>query len=445
MESSIPPTIGPRRCGSFSDEASLPLLGWAASTAHIMSPSKNRVLIIIILGALSTISPFAIDMYLPAFPEIAAALQTSTARVSLSLASYFAGLAAGQLFYGPLLDRFGRKLPLYAGLTLFIAASVLCLFARNVEALLVFRFVQALGGCAAGVAAMAMVRDFFPVHETAKIISLLILVISASPMLAPSIGVFVAVNLGWQWVFIVLAAFVLVMLLIARWVLPQGHPPDKSVSLRPLPIWRNYGVVLREPQFLTYSLAGAFAFSGLLVYVTSSPIVFMEVFGVSQKQFGLIFAGLSVGFIGSNQVNVLLLRKFSSEQIFRGALLVECPTALALLVGTSFGWFGLSATLALLFICLSSLGLAYPNAAALALVPFSRNIGSASAMLGFLQIGVSGLAAASIGIFDSKTMLPVALVMTATAWIGFAILLLGKRFIPQVKYVEESGAVALPH
>lgn len=410
-----------------------------------MSQTHNRVLIIVILGALATIGPFAVDMYLPAFPEIAKALGTSTARVSLSLASYFAGMAAAQLFYGPLLDRFGRKLPLYAGLILFIAASVLCLFARNVETLIALRFVQALGGCSAAVASMAMVRDFFPAHETAKIISLLILVISASPLLAPSVGVFVAVHLGWQWVFIVLSAFVLVMLLVTRWVLPDGHPPDPSVSLRLQPILRNYALVLKEPQFLTYALAGAFAFSGLLVYVTSSPIIFMEVFQVSAQKFGAIFAGLSVGFIGSNQINVLLLRRFSSEQIFRGALLVECPVTLLLLVGTLFGWFGLNATLVLLFIALASLGLAYPNAAALALVPFSRNIGSASAMLGFLQIGVSGLASASIGIFDSKTMLPVALVFTATAWIGFAILLVGRRFIPEVKYVEESGAVILPH
>jgi len=133
-----------------------------------MSQSRNPYLIIIILGALSTISPFAIDMYLPAFPEIATALHTSTARISLSIASYFAGLAAGQLFYGPLLDRFGRKLPLYAGLILFVAASLLCLCSRTVEWLIAMRFVQALGGCAAQVAAMAMVRDFFPAHETAN-------------------------------------------------------------------------------------------------------------------------------------------------------------------------------------------------------------------------------------------------------------------------------------
>jgi len=179
------------------------------SSLHIhpkfMSQSKNRYLIIIILGALSTISPFAIDMYLPAFPQIAVALHTSTARISLSIASYFTGMAAGQLFYGPLLDRFGRKLPLYAGMILFITASILCLCSRTVEWLIAMRFVQALGGCAAQVAAMAMVRDFFPVHETAKIISLLILILSVSPLLAPSVGVFVAVHLGWQWVFVVLS------------------------------------------------------------------------------------------------------------------------------------------------------------------------------------------------------------------------------------------------
>jgi DHA1 family bicyclomycin/chloramphenicol resistance-like MFS transporter len=411
---------------------------------QFMSQHPKRYSIILILGALSTISPFAIDMYLPAFPQIAAALHTSTARISLSLASYFAGLAAGQLFYGPLLDRFGRKLPLYAGLILFIAASLLCLFSRTVEWLILMRFVQALGGCAAQVAAMAMVRDFFHVHETARIISLLILILGASPLLAPSAGVFVATRLGWQWVFIVLAGFVGLMLIVCWWHLPQGHKPDQSVSLQIRPIVRNYAIVLKEPQFITYSLSGAFAFSGLLVYVASSPIIFMEVFHVSAQKFGAIFAGLATGFIGSNQLNVLLLRRFSSESIYRATLMLECPVALLLLAGTIFGGLGLETTLVLLFLALSSLGLAYPNAAALALVPFDRNIGSASAMLGFLQIGVSGLASASIGIFDSHTMMPVVSVLAATSWIGLGILIIGKRKIPNLRFVEEKDANPIP-
>src|SRR3984957_13447045 len=342
-----------------------------------MSTSRNRYLIIVILGALSTISPFAIDMYLPAFPEMAAALHTSTARISLSLSSYFAGLAAAQLFYGPLLDRFGRKLPMYAGMVLFMAASVLCLGAHSVKWLIALRFVQAVGGCAAQVASMSMVRDFFHVKETAKIISLLILIISASPLLAPTVGYQVSAHLGWQWVFVILGGFALFMLAITKWCLPEGHKPDRSISLKPLPILRGYAEVLKEPQFITYSLSGAFAFSGLLAYVSTSPIIFIEVFHVSKSHFSFIFAGLAVGFIGANQVNVLLLRKFTSQQIFYATMMVECPVALLFLVGTYFGWFGLPAALVLLFIALSSLGLAYPNAAALSLVPFDRNLGSA--------------------------------------------------------------------
>jgi DHA1 family bicyclomycin/chloramphenicol resistance-like MFS transporter len=413
--------------------------------ADSMSQTHNRPLIIFILGALSTISPFAIDMYLPAFPEMAAGLNTTTARISLSLSSYFAGFAAAQLIYGPLLDRFGRKPPLYAGMGLFVMASVACMLARNVEWLIAWRFVQALGGCAAAVAAMAMVRDFFPARETAKIISLLILVLSASPFLAPSIGMFVAMNLGWRWVFVVLSAFVLVMLAVSAFVLPVGYEPDRGIKLRPLPILRNYAEVLKEPQFLTYALATGFAFSGLLVYVASAPIVFMEVFHVSTKQFSAIFAGLAVGFIGSNQVNILLLRKCSSEQIFRRAMIVVCPLGTLLLVGTIFGWFGLWATLVLLFVTLSALGLCAPNGSALALVPFDHNIGSASAMLGFLQLGVAGLASACIGVFDSHTLMPVALVLAVTSWIGLAILLVGKKRIPQLRFVEEKAAHQLPH
>ena len=409
------------------------------------SPAPNRTLIIFILGALSTISPFAIDMYLPAFPGIAEALHTSTAKISLSISSYFIGLAAGQLLYGPLLDRFGRKLPLYAGLTLFVIASLLCLLSRDVKWLISMRFFQALGGCVAQVAAMAMVRDFFPVKDTAKIISLLILILGVSPLLAPTVGGYVAVKFGWQSVFVVLAAFALSMIIVCWKWLPEGHDPDPNVSLRPEPILRNYLAVLKERQFLTYALAGAFAFSGLLVYVAGSPIIFMEIFKVDAQTFGFIFAGLSIGFIGSNQINVLLLRKYSRDQIFRTALLIECFTALLFLIGTLQGWFGLATTIALLFVILFMLGLAYPNAAALAMAPFDRNIGSASSMLGFLQIGVSSIASASIGIFDSHSLMPVVVILAATSWVGFAILTVGKRKLPKLKFVEESGAHPIAH
>ena len=404
---------------------------------------RNRTPIIFILGSLSTLSPFAIDMYLAAFPQIAGGLHTTTARISLSVASYFAGLAAGQFIYGPLLDRFGRKRPLYAGLILFAVASLLCMGSHGEKWLIAMRFLQALGGCGAQVASMAMVRDFFPVQETARIISLLILILGVSPLLAPTVGGFVSMHLGWRWVFAILAMVALLNLAIVFWYLPEGHPPDATVSLHPLPVLRNFLAVLKVPQFTVFTLAGSFAFSGLLVYVAGSPIIFMEVFHVSARGFGLIFAGLAVGFIGSNQLNVLLLRKFSSVQIFRPALLAECPFTLLFLVGTHWHWFGLGATLVLLFIILSSLGLAFPNAAALALVPFDQHIGSASAMLGFLQIGVSGLAAASIGLLNSHDLLPVTVVLASTSWIGLAIFLLGRRRISTLHFVEEKDVAPL--
>lgn len=408
-------------------------------------PLRNRPLVIFILGSLATISPFAIDMYLPAFPQIASDLHVSTAKISLSVSSYFAGLAMGQFFYGPLLDRFGRKPPLYGGLLLFAAAALMCAVSHTANWLITMRFLQALGGCAAQVAAMAMVRDFFPARETAKIISMLILILGVSPLLAPTVGGYVAVHLGWQWVFAILAFVALANFALLFWYLPEGHKPDPGVSLHPWPIIRNFGVVLKNAQFLTFTLSSAFALSGLLTYVTGSTIIFMEVFHVSARTFGLLFAGLAFGAIGSNQINIWLLRKFSSEQIFRMALFVECPATLLFVVGTYCGWFGLGTTFALLFIALTSVGIACPNGSALALVPIEQNIGSASAMLGFIQVAISGIASASIGFFDSHEVLPVAIIFGATSWIALAVYLIGKRRIPNIKFLEEKGAEPLVH
>ncbi|HEX4342855.1 MAG TPA: multidrug effflux MFS transporter [Verrucomicrobiae bacterium] len=404
-------------------------------------PAPSRFFIILILGALSTISPLAIDMYLPSFPQIADVMHTTVAKISLSLSSYFIGLAIGQLIYGPLLDRFGRKRPLYVGLILFIVVSVACMFVRTKEALIVLRCFQALGGCAAAVAAMAMVRDFFPVNESAKILSLLILILGVSPLFAPTIGSFIAAYLGWQWVFAVLAGFVLIMIAVVFFFLPEGHQPDKSISLRPKPIFLDFVYILKNTQFYTFALAGAFSFAGVLVYVAGSPIIFMGSFGVSQKVYSYIFAGLSVGFIGSNQVNILLLRKFTSAQIFHGAIQLECVVSLVFLAGTYYGWFELPLTLVLLFILLSSLGLTYPNAAAMALAPFDKNIGSASALLGFLQIGAAALTSSCVGLFDSKGIMPVLIIFASTAWVALLIFTWGKRSLRIQVPVNETTAV----
>lgn len=393
--------------------------------------STSPTVIILILGALSTVTPFAIDMYLPAFSEIADEFGTTPAKISLSITSYFIGVAIGQMIYGPLLDRYGRKKPLYAGLTIFLVTCIGCTQVQNTESLVALRFIQALGGCVAWVSALAMVRDFFPVERSARIFSLLILVIGLSPLLAPTLGGFIAAALGWRAVFIALALIVFLILMLTIFFLPEGHKPDPTVSLKAKPMIMTFASILRRPQFYTYSLAGAFSFSTLFIYVAGSPVIFMENYHVTPQMYGGIFAFLSVGFIGGSQLNILINKKYSSERIFAVALIALVTTGFLFLVGSWYGWYGLWATIAIFFVALSCLGLTNPNATALALAPFSKNVGSASALLGFLQIGVAGLASASIGLLNSSDSVPVAATMTCTSFVAFLILRAGKKKIGQ--------------
>jgi DHA1 family bicyclomycin/chloramphenicol resistance-like MFS transporter len=211
--------------------------------------------------------------------------------------------------------------------------------------------------------------------------------------------------------------------------LPKGYTPDPAVSLRAKPMLNTFWKVLKNPVFFTYAVAGAFSFASIGVYVAGSPIIFMELYHVSPQTYGFIFALLSVGFVGSNQLNVLLLRKFQSMNIFRVALVSQFVILLVFLIGAFNNWYGLTATIVMLFLSLSCLGFTYPNASAIALSPFTSNIGTASALIGFLQIGVAGIASACVGLFDANTMVPVVTVMTATSFIAVAVLTAGKRKI----------------
>jgi DHA1 family bicyclomycin/chloramphenicol resistance-like MFS transporter len=396
---------------------------------------------VLILGSLTALGPFSIDMYLPGFPAIAESFHTTTAQVSVSLSSFFIGLAAGQLLYGPLLDRFGRKKPLYVGLVIYIIASAGCYFSTNIESLIIIRFIQAIGSCAAGVASMAMVRDIFPLKDNAKIFALLILILGASPMVAPTAGGYITVEFGWHVIFVVLGVMALLILLTVIFFLPESYKADPTYSLKPAPIINSFLQVLKEPQFYTYALTGAFAFCGLFVYVSASPIVFMEVFKVSAKTYGWIFAGLSIGFIGSSQVNNLLLKKFKSEQIIRVSMTTQVITALLFLIGSHYGWYGLGSTLALIFVLLCCVGITSPNASALSLAPFEKNAGTASALLGALQLGLGALATFGVSVFDSRSAVPMAGIMESTAVVGLLVLLFGASRIKNKVNVSGSGAV----
>jgi len=392
-------------------------------------PAKNKFFLILMLGSLTALAPFSIDMYLPGFPAIAEDLHTTTAQAALSLSSFLIGISAGQLLYGPLLDRFGRKTPLYFGLSLYILATLGCVFTRSIDNLILYRFIQAIGCCAASVASIAMVRDLFPVNENAKIFALLMLVLGASPMIAPTVGGYVTEAFGWQSVFIILIVIAVLILIAVIFGLPEVYKGDPTLSLKPRPIIRNFLLVLKEPQFYTFAFTGAVAFAGLFAYVSGSPVVFMEILKVSGKVYGWIFAFLSVGFIGSSQVNTLLLRKFRSEQIINAALICQCLISLVFVFASLSGRLGLESVIAFIFLYLCCLGLINPNAAALSMAPFEKNAGSASAVMGATQMAMGALASVGVSFFNDHTITPLASIMAISSVAALAILFTGRKNI----------------
>lgn len=389
----------------------------------------NKTFLILILGMLSAIGPFSIDMYLPGFPAIAADLHTSVAHISLSLSSFFIGISVGQFIYGPLLDRYGRKKPMYVGLILYIIASIGCALAVTANMLIALRLVQALGSCVGMVASRAIIRDVFPVNEIAKVFSKLMLVIAVSPIIAPTLGGYLVASYGWHVVFIVLTVMAILILIAVHVALPETMQADTTSSLRPSLIIKKYLFVLKNPQFYTYAFTGAIAASGLYAYISGSPYVFIELFKVSEKGFGLIFAGVALGLIISSQVNSLLLKYFSSQQIIRIALFCQVLTGVVLFAGSVYGFLNLYSTVALIGLFLCCQGFIFPNTSALSMAPFQKNAGSASALMGGIQMTFGAISSITVSALSNATALPMTGVMAVCSLVSFCILFIGSRRI----------------
>jgi len=386
-------------------------------------PAFNRTGVIFILGSLIALGPLSIDMYLPGFPDIAKDLDTDIARVGHTLTSYFIGIGIGQLVYGPLMDRYGRKGPMMVGLLLFLLATVGCALAPNVETLIVTRFIMAVGGCAGLVASRAMVRDLFPVDETAKVFSTLMLIMGVAPIIGPSIGGIVVGAWGWRMIFGILIIVSVLVILASIFSLPESRKADKEMSLRLGPVLRNYGKVMRNPAFLTYGMAGSLMMTGLYAYIAGSPFLVMDLMGYSESTYGWIFGVNAGGLIAGSQANRFMLKKYSSETVTFYSGAAAFVVSAVLVIGILTGLLGDIGILTCLFLFLTSLGFVAPNTMALALAPFDKLAGSASALVGTLRMLTGASASWCVSFLHDGTALPLGAIVGIFSTLGFLILL----------------------
>ena len=367
----------------------------------------------LILGGLTAMGPLAIDTYLPALPAIAGDLGTSLASVQTSISAYFLGISLGQAFYGPLSDRLGRKPALYAGLAMFIGASAGCALSTDVAALIVFRFLQALGGCAPLVVPRAVVRDYFDRRDSVRMLSMLMLIMGLAPILAPLAGGQLLLHFGWRsifWFHVLYGATWLVAVLAA---LPESLPAVRRRRQRVSEILQVYLTLLRDRSFMTHTLAGALVFAGLLAYISSSSFLFIELFAVRPEHFGLYFGVNAIGIMAASQINGWLARRIDARRILRCVLPVSALAGLTLLADAWTGFGGFAGILAPLFVYIATHGFVMPNTTALAMEPHGAIAGSASALLGSLQFILGALAGALVGLAANGTAVPVAAVIAA--------------------------------
>jgi DHA1 family bicyclomycin/chloramphenicol resistance-like MFS transporter len=369
---------------------------------------RRDLLLILILGALTAFAPMSTDMYLPAMPKLAIVFGTDARHVQYTLAGFFLGFALGQAIYGPLIDRFGRKGPLYGGLAIFIVASFGCAVAPSIESLAVLRFAQAIGACAGQVVSRAVVRDVFKPQEGARVFAALMMINGVGPIIAPVIGGYLLLWLNWQSIFVALGSVGTVTLIAVMLRLPETHNKDHILSLAPGRVISSYLRLAQHRSFMGYSLTGAFSLAGMFAYIAGSPFVFIDLYHLPPHYYSLLFAGNAVGLLLASYANRQLLRTIPAAALISRVVVVQAAAGLVLLAAAATGLGGIFGIIVPLFVFVSCIGLLLPNATALAMAPHGREAGSASALFGVLQFGLAAISASATGAINSGTALPMA-------------------------------------
>jgi len=365
---------------------------------------SSRLTMILVLGALVALGPLTIDMYLPALPALTADLATTSSTAQLTLTGTLVGLALGQLVIGPLSDALGRRRPLLAGAALHVAASLAITVAPNVAVLGVLRVLQGVGAAAGAVIALAIIRDLYTGRAAATMFSRLMLVMGVAPVLAPTVGGELLRITSWRGLFVALAVYGVLVLAATAWALRESLAPEHRQPARVGATLRTYGRLLHDRTFVGLVLVAGLTMAGLFGYVAGSSFVFQQQFGLDQQQFGLAFGAGAVFLIAATQLNAYLLRTFEPGTLLTAALVGGSVAGLVLVAAAATGVGGLAGVLVPMFGVLFAVGLALPNAPALALASHGDTAGTAAALLGAVQFGVGALVSPLVGILGNDAV-----------------------------------------
>ena len=383
----------------------------------------NKTYLVILLGILAAFGPFTIDMYLPAFARIAEDLGTDEKHVAFTLTSYFTGIAVGQLIYGPIVDKYGRKKPLLAGLLIYSIAALGCGLSLDIGTMIGMRLLQALGGCVGMVASNAIISDIYERHERARVYSSIMLVMGVAPLIAPTAGSMFLAKADWNYIFYFLTVFSLCVILLIYFFLPETSQYMHKNRLRVKAISLDYLAILENRSFLFYTLAGSLSMSILFAYISSASFIFLTIYKLDKGTFSILFAINATGLITGNYLNGQLTRRVDYIRIANTAsriLVVVTLAAVSIIYlnpGVNYRWVG-----ACIFAIMFLSGLINPNATAASLAPFTANAGGASALGGAIRMGTGALVAAVIGLLQEESAITMFVIMFVLA--VFASLLL---------------------
>ena len=388
------------------------------SRAPVSMSSRHYLQLVLVLGALIALGPLSIDMYLPALPSLGADLGASESAVQATITGMLIGLGVGQLVIGPLSDAIGRRRPLIVGVATHLLASVLCAFAPNIAMLTGARVLQGLAGAAVSVVSMAIVRDLFSGMAAAQLLSRLMLVMGIAPILAPSLGGLVLAGATWRGIFVILAVAAFLLIWVAVFGLRETLPVERRRPAKLGPVLRTYRTLLRDREFMALVVIGGLMFATMFAYISGSPFLLQNVYGLSAGTFAMVFGVNAFGLVLATQVNPKLVRRFGPRRVLQGAVVMAAVAALTMLVAAATDVGGLPLVLGPLWFIIAACGFSFPNTPALALTRHGEAAGTAAALLGSAQFVVGGLAAPLVGALGTGSALPMAGVMsvaTATA------------------------------